>query len=272
MSNLKEQERKALEDAGEPEPIGYYNPQTEYDLLSGGLVFISGAKTNGYTEPLYRRGVSAEAAQAPASGEVEPVITNEMKAECIGKFSFMLDVPCGECLVEGGDEDCEVCGGELTHQQAVTVPWDICKKIYKRMARLALAHPPAKVPEGWKLVPLQITAGQLTAAWHNHALNIEEADTIYQSFLVNAPEAPATPTPATTPEAEWVKCEDRLPKLGQRVQLFSQGVIQHHMPVFDQDDDGLFWDFEIQDNNPPVDFERDQWRELPAPPTAQEGE
>lgn len=73
------------------------------------------------------------------------------------------------------------------------------------------AHPPAKVPKGWKLVPLQITAGQLSAAWHNHALNIEDADTIYQSFLVNAPQAPSTPTPATTPQLaqqgsvpEWV--------------------------------------------------------------------
>ena len=77
----------------------------------------------------------------------------------------------------------------------------------------------------------------------------------------------------TRPQPEgdgWVKCSERLPKLGQRVQLFSQGVIQHMMPLFDDSDEGPFWDFEVHDYNPPVDMSRDQWRPLPQPP--QEGE
>ncbi len=72
--------------------------------------------------------------------------------------------------------------------------------------------------------------------------------------------------------AGWVKCSDRFPKLGQRVQLFSQGVIQHMMPLFDESDEGPFWDFEVHDYNPPVDVSRDQWRPLPNPPAEQEGE
>jgi len=76
---------------------------------------------------------------------------------------------------------------------------------------------------------------------------------------------------APRPEGDgWIKCSERLPKLGQRVQLFSQGVIQHMMPLFDDSDDGVFWDFEVHDYNPPVDMSRDQWRPLPQPP--QEGE
>lgn len=75
--------------------------------------------------------VSAQGAKSVAT------ITNEMKANCIGEFQFMLDVPCGECLIEGKDEDCEVCGGELTHSRSIDVPWDTCKDIYKRMAMFA---------------------------------------------------------------------------------------------------------------------------------------
>ena len=76
--------------------------------------------------------------------------------------------------------------------------------------------------------------------------------------------------PTPQPEGDgWVKCSERLPKLGQRVQLFSQGVIQHMMPLFDGSDEGPFWDFEVHDDNPLVDMSRDQWRPLPQPP--QEG-
>lgn len=70
---------------------------------------------------------------------------------------------------------------------------------------------------------------------------------------------------------EWVKCSDRLPKLGQRVQLFSRGVLQHMMPLFDDCDEGPFWDFEVHDFNPPVDINRDLWLPLPHPPAGQEG-
>ncbi|WP_412535944.1 hypothetical protein [Marinobacter sp. MIT932201] len=70
-------------------------------------------------------------------GGVEPIITNEMKAECMGEFEILITEDCGRCLVEGLDENCEQCDGELVYQRAVTVPWDTCKDIYKAMAKAA---------------------------------------------------------------------------------------------------------------------------------------
>jgi hypothetical protein len=72
---------------------------------------------------------------------------------------------------------------------------------------------------------------------------------------------------------DWIKCSERLPDLGQRVILQSNGVIQNYMPLFDQGDSDFgmgdhFWDFEdINDiDNPLVDFENDSWMPLPKPP------
>lgn len=91
-------------------------------------------------------------------------------------------------------------------------------------------------------------------------------DGIVAYVKMRAGQLSAPTPPADKPEGEWVKCSERLPKLGQRVQLFSQGVIQHMMPLFDDSDEGLFWDFEVHDYNPPVDFSQDQWKPLPAKP------
>ena len=77
-------------------------------------------------------------------------------------------------------------------------------------------------------------------------------------------------TPAAPQADEWVKCSDQLPKLGQRVKLFSGGVIQHYMPTLDEGDEGVFWDFE-QDHNPLVDFRHDQWMPCPQPPKQGDG-
>ncbi|WP_278366915.1 DUF551 domain-containing protein [Marinobacter salarius] len=77
-------------------------------------------------------------------------------------------------------------------------------------------------------------------------------------------------TPAAPQADEWVKCSDQLPKLGQRVKLFSGGVIQHYMPTLDEGDEGVFWDFE-QDHNPLVDFRHDQWMPCPQPPEQGDG-
>jgi len=69
---------------------------------------------------------------------------------------------------------------------------------------------------------------------------------------------------------DWIKCSERLPDLGQRVILQSNGVIQNYMPLFDQGDSDFgmgdhFWDFEdINDiDNPLVDFENDSWMPRP---------
>ncbi|KXS55120.1 MAG: hypothetical protein AWU57_466 [Marinobacter sp. T13-3] len=82
----------------------------------------------------------------PAPVRPPATITDEMKAKCISEFEFTVEVPCGQCLVEGEDDECEVCHGEGSHERAVTVPWDTCKAIYKRMARYA---PQPEGAVGW---------------------------------------------------------------------------------------------------------------------------
>jgi len=53
-------------------------------------------------------------------------VTSEIKAECIGEFSWQEEAPYY-------DENGEVIEHTATH----VVPWDLCKKIYRRMAALA---------------------------------------------------------------------------------------------------------------------------------------
>lgn len=129
-------------------------------------------------------------ASAEVGGEAVAKITTEMKAQCIGEFEFAIDVPCGECLVEGEDEDCEVCSGELTHQRSVEVPWDTCKEIYKRMAKFA---PKAQgVPKGWRLVPIEPTPEMRDAA--QAAFERRMMVTYQQMFRAMVNASPTQPT------------------------------------------------------------------------------
>lgn len=64
----------------------------------------------------------------------KPMVSSDMKAECIGEFSFETEQTCYHCYEIEKDKDCEVCGGEVNYQQKVTVPWNTCKDIYKAMA------------------------------------------------------------------------------------------------------------------------------------------
>lgn len=61
-------------------------------------------------------------------------ITSEMKAACIGEFSFTTEEP----LI---NEDWEYTGEKYDRENVV--PWDLCKKIYKTMLSAA-PQPPAK--------------------------------------------------------------------------------------------------------------------------------
>ena len=58
------------------------------------------------------------------------LITNEMKAECIGEFSWQQDWPYY-------DEHGRLHDSVLTH----TAPWDLVKTIYKRMLEVKLKPP-----------------------------------------------------------------------------------------------------------------------------------
>ena len=88
-------------------------------------------------------------------------------------------------------------------------------------------------------------------------------------------------TPAAPQADEWVKCSQRLPRIGQRVILRSKGVVQNYMPTLDQGDidgfgggDGYFWCFDdaIGDEDYPlVDFETDEWMPCPQPPEQGDG-
>lgn len=68
----------------------------------------------------------------------KPLVTSEMKAECIGEFSITEQLTCTSCSYDEAQPDCEVCGGEVTYDQKFTIPWTTCKEIYKRMASVIL--------------------------------------------------------------------------------------------------------------------------------------
>ncbi len=73
-------------------------------------------------------------------GVVEPVITNEMKAECMGEFEFTIEESCSACYFDEPQDDCEVCQGNIHYERKVSVPWTTCKEIYKSMAKTAGAQ------------------------------------------------------------------------------------------------------------------------------------
>ena len=72
----------------------------------------------------------------------------------------------------------------------------------------------------------------------------------------------------------WIQASERLPALGQKVDICCNGVVQEEVYWLDQGDDGFgtgehFWDCNNPDldERPAVNFERDMWRERPKAPT-----
>ena len=63
---------------------------------------------------------------------VEPKITSDMKADHIGEYTFSEERYCCE------DEECSNCGGAGRHMAELTVPWDLCKTIFKAMYKTAI--------------------------------------------------------------------------------------------------------------------------------------
>ncbi len=63
----------------------------------------------------------------PLDHKGDPLITTEMKGVCIGEFSWTEDAPYYDELGELHD-----------HERTNEVPWDLCKKIYKAMAKIAM--------------------------------------------------------------------------------------------------------------------------------------
>lgn len=123
-------EREAFEQKF-PVPKGvYWNPNCEW--------YMPLDRGHNLADAYHGQWEAWQAARAQ-HGEAEPVakVTSEMKARCIGEFSFSIPDVCYECVAEGPDKDCYLCDGEIEIERSVEVPWDTCKEIYKRMAKYA---------------------------------------------------------------------------------------------------------------------------------------
>lgn len=114
-----------------------------------------------------------------------------------------------------------------------------------------------------------------------HGLNISCSECMEEGAIQLVQFDEPNSTPAAPQVDEWVKCSQRLPRIGQRVILRSKGVVQNYMPTLDQGDidgfgggDGYFWCFDdaIGDEDYPlVDFETDEWMPCPQPPEQGDG-
>ena len=75
--------------------------------------------------------------------------------------------------------------------------------------------------------------------------------------------------------SEWIRVEDECPAIGQKVILFSNGVVQEDIYMFDGGDVSdysppeYFWSREDLDDCPLISPD-DRWMPLPSPPTEQE--
>ena len=67
--------------------------------------------------------------------------------------------------------------------------------------------------------------------------------------------------------SEWISVNDRLPKIGQKVMLYSNGVVQEDLFVYDADNNErqFFWYNKDLDDYPFLQQD-DQWQPLPEPP------
>lgn len=68
-------------------------------------------------------------AEIPLNYQGLPKISNAMKAQCMGEFTFSIE----ESEI---DQKGEVTGNIVDRE--VTVPWDLCKRIYQKMAQQAI--------------------------------------------------------------------------------------------------------------------------------------
>ena len=71
-----------------------------------------------------------------------PKITTNMKAQCIGEFTFTITEPCPKCachLDDHYDDIMCMCNNseEAIYEREIVVPWDVCKDIYKKMVMIA---------------------------------------------------------------------------------------------------------------------------------------
>lgn len=73
---------------------------------------------------------------------------------------------------------------------------------------------------------------------------------------------------------KWISTKDELPKIGQKVILFSNGVVQDEMFELEWDDCNVggdyYWFRDDLDECPITNFKSDMWMPLPEPPTQED--
>lgn len=85
--------------------------------------------------------LSMKTIQIPIDNKGKPLITTEMKMKWLGEFSFKVPEYCFECDAENANSDCPICGGKGEYLREITIPWTVCKEIYKTLAISAALTP-----------------------------------------------------------------------------------------------------------------------------------
>lgn len=113
---------------------------------------------------------------------------NGAKGALSGEFKVSRTVRCHEC----GGEGCDDCSDAGEFEEEITVPWDTIKDIYRTAVEACrdamLAQPVSsgyKLPDGWKLVPIDATRAMIDAA---QRVEEEGYDAMHKAMLAAAPE------------------------------------------------------------------------------------
>jgi hypothetical protein len=100
--------------------------------------------------------------------------------------------------------------------------------------------------------------------------NLANDDPLRRAYFAGVHDAAARLARAPSPSGEglWTSVKDDLPRLGQKIILLSNGVVQEETYSLDRGDEGGdFWARDELDKCPPVQPE-DYWKPLPKPPAA----
>lgn len=116
---------------------------------------------------------------------------NGAKGALSGEFKVSRTVRCHEC----GGEGCDDCADAGEFEEEITVPWDTIKDIYRaavEACRAAMLAQPVsqryKLPEGFKLMPIEITDEIAEAIAMEARCCGGIALCIYEAALAAAPE------------------------------------------------------------------------------------
>ena len=90
----------------------------------------------------------------PRYDQQNPMITTTMKKYCNGEFTMTTEEACPVCYhgMDATDVDC-MCGGsdDQMYERKNSVPWDLVKDIYKKMATMANGSPEMEGDESYEV-------------------------------------------------------------------------------------------------------------------------